>query len=203
MDRILKSEGLSPNDYKVAKQADTLMVFYNLPESEVIELISGLGYDPPTDLLERNLHYYLQRTSHGSTLSRLVHAYLAHITNQYELSWKLYQEALRSDYLDIQGGTTREGIHLGVMTGTVLFAYRAYAGLDWNGPILSLNPRLPTGWNEMSFNIDFQGVTYYFRIFQDKVEIKIENAERSKIILNDQLIELSDREWIEIEYVRI
>ena len=202
MDRILKSEGLSPNAFKVAKQADTLMLFYNLPEKEVIELMTDLGYEPPMDLLEQNLHYYLQRTSHGSTLSRLVHAYLAHITNQFELSWKLYQEALRSDYLDIQGGTTREGIHLGVMTGTVLFAYRAYAGLDWNGKTLSLKPRLPTGWNEMSFNIDFQGITYFIHIYQDRVRLKIENAEKASLLVNQEIHQLMEGEWLEIEYTR-
>jgi len=37
-------------------------------------------------------------------------------------SWDLYLEALTSDYIDIQGGTTKEGIHAGVMAGTVLMA---------------------------------------------------------------------------------
>jgi beta-phosphoglucomutase family hydrolase len=202
MDRILKSEGLSPNAFKVAKQADTLMLFYNLPENELIELMRDLGYETPPDLLKKNLHYYLQRTSHGSTLSRLVHAYLAHITNQYDLSWKLYQEALRSDYLDIQGGTTREGIHLGVMTGTILFAYRAYAGLDWTGEILSLRPRLPTGWNKMSFNIDFQHINYHIQIHQDKIMLKIENAAQAELLVNNKLYRLKEGEWLEANYIR-
>ncbi len=43
MDRILKAEGNSPDDYKVAKQADTLMIFYNLDEEEAIHLIRDNG----------------------------------------------------------------------------------------------------------------------------------------------------------------
>ncbi|MBE9518857.1 MAG: glycoside hydrolase family 65 protein, partial [Bacteroidetes bacterium] len=35
LDRILKSEGKSPDDYKLAKQADFLMSFYNLGTAEV------------------------------------------------------------------------------------------------------------------------------------------------------------------------
>ena len=35
MDRILKMEKKSPDSYKVAKQADTMMLFYNIPEVEV------------------------------------------------------------------------------------------------------------------------------------------------------------------------
>jgi trehalose/maltose hydrolase-like predicted phosphorylase len=202
MDRILKSEGLSPNAFKVAKQADCLMLFYNLSEEKIISLISQLGYIPPADLLATNLHYYLQRTSHGSTLSRLVHAYLAHQTGNYELSWKLYQEALRSDYLDIQGGTTREGIHLGVMTGTVLFAYRSYAGLDWSGKTLSINPRLPTGWQEMAFKVNFRNKQFHFLIKPESVKVKLEAKTPATIIINDQTRNLEPGIWIEEEVIR-
>ena len=38
MDRILKAEGESPDDYKVAKQADTLMLFYNLDKTRVDQI---------------------------------------------------------------------------------------------------------------------------------------------------------------------
>ena len=39
MDRLLKAEGKSADDFKVAKQADTLQTFYNLDENEVTEYI--------------------------------------------------------------------------------------------------------------------------------------------------------------------
>jgi trehalose/maltose hydrolase-like predicted phosphorylase len=199
MDRILKSEGLSPNDYKVAKQADALMLFYNLKEDIILDLLKEQGYQPPTNLLSANLHYYLQRTSHGSTLSRLVHAYLAHVTGNQELSWKLYQESLRSDFMDIQGGTTREGIHLGVMTGTVLFALRAYAGLDWMEKELSLNPSLPPGWREMAFNLNFRGDRYYFKISNQQLCIKVEAEEKKKISIQDKMVSLQPGTWKDID----
>ncbi len=195
MDRILKSEGLSPNSFKVAKQADALMLFYNLNEDTTQSLIAQLGYQPPEGLLARNFHYYLQRTSHGSTLSRLVHAYLAFLIENYELSWKLYQEALRSDYLDIQGGTTREGIHLGVMTGTILYFYRTYAGLDWTGEILKLSPNLPPGWKEITFNLSFRGVRYYFKICMDQINLKTDSDEPQKITLGQQHITIQSGDW--------
>jgi trehalose/maltose hydrolase-like predicted phosphorylase len=202
MDRILKSEGKSPNQYKVAKQADTLMTFYNLSEREIRSTLTLLGFDPPPDLLERNLHYYLQRTSHGSTLSRLVHAYLAHQVKNYELSWKLYQEALRSDYLDIQGGTTKEGIHLGVMTGTILFAYRTYAGLDWFGETLAISPRLPTGWQEMSFQINYRGGTYHFLITPEIVKVKLDQNQQGSIKIYNQSHKLKPGKWVETSIQR-
>ena len=186
MDRILKAEGKSPNDYKVAKQADALMIFYVLSEKEIIQLLEQVGCQPPEDLLVRNFHYYLQRTSHGSSLSRLVHAYLARLIGEQELSWALYTEALRSDFMDIQGGTTREGIHLGVMTGTALFTLRAHAGLDWDQEYVILNPHLPQGWREMAFNFTFQDVRYHVILDQEQLRIKHSGD-------NPQLIEVSGR----------
>jgi beta-phosphoglucomutase family hydrolase len=199
MDRILKSEGLSPNDFKVAKQADALMVFYNLKERTIQSILEELGYEPPDDLLQDNLHYYLQRTSHGSTLSRLVHAYLAFLTGNNELSWKLYQESLRSDYQDIQGGTTREGIHLGVMTGTVLFALRAYAGLDWTENQISIKPALPQGWKEMEFNITYRGDRYFFKLSNLQVNVKLEAKAQRKVMIQGKMIEIKPGDWIEYD----
>jgi trehalose/maltose hydrolase-like predicted phosphorylase len=195
----LKAEGLSPNLYKVAKQADALMLFYNLSEETISTLLDQLGYNHPDNILDTNFHYFLQRTSHGSTLSRLVHAYLAHIAGHHDLSWKLYQESLRSDYIDIQSGTTREGIHLGVMTGTILFALRAYAGLDWTGEQLNLNPALPPGWKRMEFNLSFRGSRYYFDIFPQLIKVKIDSENETTISINNKKISLKPDDWFSID----
>ena len=174
MDRILKAEGKSPNDYKVAKQADALMIFYVLDEKEIKSLLDDLGYAPPEGFLRKNFDYYLKRTSHGSTLSRLVHAYLAELLGEEQLAWQLYTESLESDYIDIQGGTTKEGIHLGVMAGTVFFVLRAFAGINFNKKKLSASPNLPAHWREMRFNLGFKKKQYAFRI--STASIKIEES---------------------------
>ncbi len=41
MDRILKSEGDSPDNYKVAKQADVLMIFYMLSPGQVKNILES------------------------------------------------------------------------------------------------------------------------------------------------------------------
>jgi len=172
MDRILKSEGKSADDFKVAKQADTLMTFYNLPEDEVNKILTRLGYSLPKDYLSRNLHYYLKRTSHGSSLSRVVHGQLAQIINDETLSWQLYKEALGSDFVDIQGGTTGEGVHTGVMASTVMLAISTYAGINLHGNILEINPRLPKHWNKIAFKLKFKEVEYQFNISHKSVDIQ-------------------------------
>ena len=69
----------------------------------------------------------MARTSHGSTLSKVVHAWVL-VRSDRERAWELFTEALASDLLDLQGGTTPEGVHLGAMAGTVDLVQRAFTG---------------------------------------------------------------------------
>ncbi|MEE9461495.1 MAG: beta-phosphoglucomutase family hydrolase [Bacteroidales bacterium] len=183
MDRILKAEGKSPDDYKVAKQADTLMAWYNLGTDEVSSLLSDMGYQADRATLQPNFDYYIQRTSHGSTLSMIVHAFLANELGKSDLAWEMYMEALSSDYVDIQGGTTAEGIHAGVMGSTLLFVIQSIAGIHFRDAVLSVNPVLPPGWKKIKFNFAFRKKYYTFEIFREKIRISVD-------ALDDQLIEI-------------
>jgi beta-phosphoglucomutase family hydrolase len=201
MDRILKAEGKSPDDYKVSKQADALMTFYNLDPSEVRKILNEAGYSTQDNLLRVNFDYYLQRTSHGSTLSKLVHSYLASLITEKELSWHLYLEALTSDYADVQSGTTKEGIHTGVMAGTVILALKAYAGLDVSGELVRIDPSLPANWRKVTFNIRFRGDRYYFVVAPDKVQARVDSASEEKIrfLVRDRHVAVFPGEWLVIE----
>ncbi|AFI88792.1 glycoside hydrolase family 65 protein [Pectobacterium parmentieri] len=171
MDRILRAEGKSADHYKVAKQADALMIFNNFSEDDVTEILKNMGYNLRKNYARRNLHYYLERTSHGSTLSRIVHAQLANDIRLPELSWTLYREALSSDYQDIQSGTTAEGIHTGVMAATLNTTIMAYAGVDIRHAFLRISPSLPEGWQCLRFNLQHRGIHYYFVISHKEIII--------------------------------
>jgi alpha,alpha-trehalase len=156
LDRILEVEGDSPNRYKASKQADVLMLFYLLSADELRGLLDRLGYRLPPDAIPRNVNYYLERTSHGSTLSGVVNAWvLARCDRQR--SWRFFAEALASDLHDVQGGTTAEGIHLGAMAGTVDLAQRCYTGLETREDVLWLNPSLPEELDGLDFDVRYRG----------------------------------------------
>jgi len=198
MDRLLKAEGKSADDYKVAKQADTLMTFYNLNKEQVDQILTDLGYSLPEDYLRKNMEYYLARTSHGSTLSRVVHAQLADMIGDRKLSWDLYTDALSSDYNDIQGGTTAEGIHAGVMAGTIMIAISTYAGVDTRGEILSVNPDLPDSWKTISFKLRFKGVKYQFDFSKDRLCILTDK--NTNVLVLGNKYELTKDKTTEINY---
>lgn len=165
MDRILKAEGLSTDDYKVSKQADTLMIFYLLSAYEVNSLLNSLGYNLGNHYIRKNFEYYFFRTSHGSSLSKVVHAHLAGKLNYNKLSSNLYHEALLNDFHDTQGGTTGEGIHTGVMAGTILLSLFSFGGINITGNEVEFDfTKFPTHWTDFSGKIQFRGKTIKFNM---------------------------------------
>ena len=156
LDRILEADGDTPNRYKASKQADVLMLFYLLSAEELRGLIGRLGYRLEPAAIPRNVNYYLERTSHGSTLSGVVNAWVLARSDR-QRSWRFFTEALASDVHDVQGGTTAEGIHLGAMAGTVDLAQRCYMGLETREDVLWLNPSLPQELDGLHFDIRYRG----------------------------------------------
>jgi trehalose/maltose hydrolase-like predicted phosphorylase len=155
LDRILRAEGKDPNRYKVTKQADTVMLFFLFRQDELREIFGRLGYGYRADTLARNVEYYDRRTSHGSTLSFVTHAGVLAAIDP-ESSWDRFLVALHSDVDDIQGGTTKEGIHMGVMSGTLDLVQRNYAGAHVYDDVLHFNPQLPSRLDRLSFSLQFR-----------------------------------------------
>ena len=60
-------------------------------------------------------------------------------------SWERFLVALESDIDDIQGGTTAEGIHMGVMAGTLDLIQRIYLGTEIRDDVMHFDPRLHDG----------------------------------------------------------
>ena len=155
LDRILEAENDSPNRYRVSKQPDVLMLFYLLSAEELAGLFHHLGYAWDPGSIPRTAEYYMARTSNGSTLSAVVHAWVMARGNQNR-ALELFIEALRCDIADVQGGTTAEGIHLAAMAGTVDVLMRCFAGVELRGDVLWLNPSWPKSLGALELPIIYR-----------------------------------------------
>ena len=202
MDRILKNEGKSPDEYQVLKQADTLMAFYILDVDEIEKLLMKSDQLWEKKHLEKNIQYYFNRTSHGSTLSWLTHAYLGNLIGDTSTSWVNYQRALSSDFIDIQGGTTGEGIHMGVMAGSVYDTLRTYGGLSIGGNQIHLTPELPGHWRKLAFKVFFRGKGYTFSLTPNKAKLKTigVNEDKTDVYFRGEKITITSDKWTEIPF---
>lgn len=184
MDRILRAEGDSPDNYKVAKQADVLMTFYNLDPAEVVRIIEETGHESPdaATLVRQNYAYYEPRTSHGSTLSKVVHCVISsYLEGGRETAWSWFSEALRSDINDTQGGTTQEGIHCGVMAGTIDVVTRYFAGISFQAERLNVCPNMPEAWKGLAMKVRFRTNNYLVAIDRGKVAVTLLDSSEKQV----------------------
>lgn len=170
LDRILAAEGDTTNRYKVSKQADVLMLFYLFSSDELRLLFKRLEYPFKYETIRENMMYYLSRTSHGSSLSRVVHSWVMARSDR-ERAWELFHEGLRVDVADTQVGTTPEGIHLGAMAGTVDLIQRAHTGIETRADTLYINPCLPPELKELSLCIFYRGHSLDISISRETLKV--------------------------------
>lgn len=200
MDRILKAEGKDPDAFQLSKQGDLLMLFFVLPFDVVQHLLKRLGISFTPDMLRKNYEYYLKRTTHGSTLSLGVHAHVASMLGDMDTSVDWYRQALHADLGDIQGGTTKEGIHVALMASTITLIMYAYAGVDLSQDFVRIHPALPADWEAIAFTFRFRGNDYRIRIEDATVSLLLDEqaGDEVTVAINGKQYSLAPRQTLSV-----
>lgn len=174
MDRILKAEGKSPDSFKVTKQADMLMPYFTLDINEVSSILKKMGVSvtSPITFLKKQYTYYEPRTSHGSTLSKIVHGVISSAMSNEKLTRKFFDDSLISDVSETIRKDTAEGIHTGLMAGTIDFVVRRFAGVNYQKEVLDISPGLPEDWKELRFRMIHKEIWYDILVTQKYCEVK-------------------------------
>jgi alpha,alpha-trehalase len=180
LDRILEAENDNINHYKASKQADALMLFYLLSSDELREIFDRLDYRFAPDQIPKTIDYYRSRTSHGSTLSAIVHSWVL-ARGDRERALKYFQQVLLSDVADIQAGTTFEGIHLAAMAGSVDLLQRCFTGLEFRGDRIVLNPLWPESLGKLSFPLRYRGHRLHLEVGGRKARVSSDSEETNAI----------------------
>jgi len=180
LDRILEAADDDVNNYQASKQADVLMLFYLLSADELRDLFTRLGYRFTPEQIPRTVDYYLQRTSHGSTLSGVVHAWVL-ARGDRKRAMRHFQQVLMSDVADIQGGTTAEGIHIAAMAGSIDLLQRCFTGLEIRSDRLILNPVWPEELGALRMPISFRGYRLHLTISGRTAEVCVDPADHPAI----------------------
>ncbi|MEU5312668.1 glycosyl hydrolase family 65 protein [Streptomyces sp. NPDC021562] len=181
LDRILEAEGDTVNRYKASKQADVLMLGYLFSPAELRDLFARLGHGLDEGTWTRTVDHYLCRTSHGSTLSGLVHGWVLARDRRAD-AWAFVQEALRGDIADVQGGTTGEGIHLGAMAGTLDLVQRGLTGLETREGALWADPVPLPELSSYGMSLRYRGHWgVRLRLRRGRLEVTVPSSDESPI----------------------
>jgi trehalose/maltose hydrolase-like predicted phosphorylase len=182
LDRILEAENDSVNNYKASKQADVLMLFYLLSADELYDLFDRLGYHFAPDQIPKTVDYYQSRTSHGSTLSSVVHAWVLARGNR-DKAMDYFEQALASDVVDIQRGTTAEGIHLAAMSGSIDLLQRCFTGLEILHDRIVVGPLWPKTLGKLSFALRYRGLRLRLSVQGRDAVISAELADAAPVLI--------------------
>lgn len=182
LDLILEAERDTANNYKLSKQADVLMLFYLFSSEELGALFDRLGYPFEYETIPNNVAYYAARSSHGSTLSRVVYAWVLARSDRPS-SMKFFAAALQSDISDIQQGTTREGVHLGAMAGSVDLVQRVSTGLEVKDDVLRIDPELPRELERLDMRIRYRGHSLDLELTRHSLTVRGRNRGVAPIVL--------------------
>jgi alpha,alpha-trehalase len=180
LDRILEAENDNVNHYKASKQADVLMLFYLLSSDELRQLFDRLGYRFIPEQIPKTIDYYRSRTSHGSTLSAIVHSWVS-ARGDRDRALKYFQQVLLSDIADVQEGTAFEGIHLAAMAGSVDLLQRCFTGLEFRADRIVLNPLWPEALGKLTFPLRYRGHRLHLQVSGRKAKITSDSEQTNAI----------------------
>ncbi|PTR27469.1 trehalose/maltose hydrolase-like predicted phosphorylase [Rhodococcus sp. OK519] len=203
LDQILEAEGDSCLRYRASKQADVLMLLYLFSAEELTALVHQMGYPFDPASIPETVEFYLARTSHGSTLSRVTHAWVL-VRGDRRGSWEMLGEALESDLSDTQGGTTREGIHLGAMAGSIDILQRCYSGFAIREGVLWLHPQLPDELRNLEFDVRYRGHWIHVRCDHASVTVSTRRSRAApvRIDIDGSVHELASGSRVRVELRR-
>jgi trehalose/maltose hydrolase-like predicted phosphorylase len=151
MDVVLGRERTQQS--QVIKQADVVALLGLLPEEFARE--SGA----------ENYRYYEPRCSHGSSLSRAMHALVAARLGHSEMALRYFHQTAAIDLTDTHAAIAG-GVHIAALGGIWLTAVFGFAGLSLRSDGIAVDPRLPANWRSLRFSVEWRSRRLKIRINQ-------------------------------------
>ncbi len=145
---------------QLVKQADVVMLLCLL--DDVFNLSTKVA----------NHDFYTPRTVHKSSLSASMHSLFASEVGHLNQAYSLFKATLHTDISNVHGNTY-EGIHAASLGGSWQAVVFGFAGVKIRKEKLTLNPRLPGRWKEITFSLIWQGQLIKFTLTNETIKLKI------------------------------
>ncbi|MCZ4501080.1 MAG: kojibiose phosphorylase, partial [Marmoricola sp.] len=156
--------------FQVLKQADVVLAL----------LLQGDEFSPAEKLAD--FDYYDPLTTGDSTLSAVVQSIIAAEVGYHRLALKYFNSGLFVDLADLHNNTA-DGVHVASTGGVWSALVYGFGGLrDYFGKI-EIDPRLPEGWEELSFRITLRGSLMRVDIRQDEAEVTVEDGSGETVFI--------------------
>ncbi len=153
---------------QLIKQADVLLLLYLFLDR----------FNPK--LKKINYEYYEKRTMHKSSLSPCIYALMGLEVDDHK---KAYNYFLKTSYIDINdfNKNAKLGIHAAATGGAWMTAIHGFAGMKVRRGNLCFDPWLPRKWQELGFQVFWQGRLIKSRIRHSNVTLQLMSDQRKMV----------------------
>lgn len=183
---LLNFHPLTIYRYQVLKQPDTVLAHFLCEDEANIETIKN-SYD-----------YYEKITTHDSSLSFAVYSIMASKLNYYDKAYDYFMKTVRLDLDDINGNT-KDGIHTANMGGTFMAIVFGFAGLRIKENYISLNPKLPSEWENLKFGFMYKGAHITVKMKKENTEINVKTSVPVNLMVKNKIYKIKESKVLVIE----
>lgn len=150
--------------FQVLKQADVVLALYLQGDQFTLEQKKA------------NFDYYDPITTGDSTLSAVVQSIIAAEVGYHDLALRYFLAALFVDLADRHGNTS-DGVHVASTGGVWSSLVAGFGGFrDLGGGQWCLDPRLPDGWESLTFRLTLRGTRVRVTVGSDEVSLTVEDG---------------------------
>jgi alpha,alpha-trehalose phosphorylase len=171
--------------FQVLKQADVVLAMY----------MRGAHFT--REEKRRDFDYYDPITTGDSSLSACVQAIVAAEVGHDKLAFDYFRDALFLDLLNLHGNTP-DGVHIASCGGVWAGLIHGFAGMVDNGEWLRFEPRLPIGWDGMTFRLQRHGALLAVDVDQDGCTVRVETAPGAPIETSEGVVRFAAGESVRI-----
>ena len=156
--------------FQVLKQADVVLALY----------LQGDRFS--TDQKLADFEYYDPLTTGDSTLSAVVQSIIAAEVGYHELSLRYFRAALFVDLADLHHNAA-DGVHVASTGGVWSALVSGFGGFRDHNGMFSFDPRLPDGWERLTFRITIRGTRIRVSVTTDLISFTVEAGEAGAEVL--------------------
>lgn len=145
----------------------------------------------PLSVKKANYEFYEPRCIHESSLSPSIHSVLAMELGKTEEALSFFHFATRMD-LDDYNRNASEGLHLTSIAAAWVNIIYGFGGLRSDGSHLTLNPKIPSMWNQYRFKIKYFNSLISVLITKENVSITVDKTLEEPIKIYGHLHQLTE-----------
>jgi alpha,alpha-trehalose phosphorylase len=150
--------------YQVLKQADVVLALF----------LQGQHFTPEEKLAD--FEYYDPLTTGDSTLSGVVQSIVAAEVGYHELALEYFTSSLFVDLANLHANAG-DGVHVASAGGTWSALAYGFGGMRDHGGALSFDPRLPQGWDSLTFRVTWRNSRMRVTVTADAIELVAETGD--------------------------